>query len=152
MASKKEYGQGYFTFGDSVSATAHACLDKAIFFELFNNFSCTASVMRLSVCAETSFIIGECPVLSTDGYEYAINVTESGVSINAETERGLIHGFLSLLELIEPRELEIDREELAIPVGRIWDHPDLEYRMAHLCFFPEQTPAEIEKYVLLWQC
>ena len=88
MASKKEYGQGYFTFGDSVSATAHACLDKAIFFELFNNFSCTASIMRLSVCAETSFIIGECPVLSTDGYEYVINVTESGVSINADTERG----------------------------------------------------------------
>lgn len=147
MSSVKERGEGYFIFGDSVSAVASACLNKEIFFELFNNFTCTASKMSLSECKSTSIVIGECDLLSTDGYEYAINVTGGGMSVNADTERGLIHGFLSLLELIEPQELDVGCERLAVPVQKIWDKPDTEYRMIHLCFFPEETPADIEKYL-----
>ena len=147
MSSIKERGDGYFVFGDAVSAAANACLNKEIFFELFNNFTCTASKMSVSECESTSIVIGECELLSIDGYEYAINVTGNGMSVNADTERGLIHGFLSLLELIEPLELEVGKEKLAVAVQRIWDKPDLEYRMIHLCFFPEQSPADIEKYL-----
>ncbi|MBQ7386545.1 MAG: family 20 glycosylhydrolase [Clostridia bacterium] len=147
MASIKERGEGYFIFGESLAASAHACLNKEIFRELFGNFTCTASNISISECDGTSFSVGECESLPLGEYEYSINVCESGVSVNAECERGLIHGFLALLELIEPLELEAGRVRLGIPVGKTWDAPDLKYRMVHLCFFPEQTPKEIEKYV-----
>ena len=147
MAHIKESGNGFFYFGKTVSAVANQCLNKKIFFELFNNFTCTASNMIISECSSTSFVIGDSELLPTNGYEFAINITENGVSVNADSERGLVHGFLSLIELIEPCELDVGCEKLAIPVQKIWDKPDLKYRMLHLCFFPEQTVSEIEKLV-----
>jgi hypothetical protein len=72
--------------------------------------------MIISECSSTSFVIGDCELLPTNGYEFAINITENGVSVNADSERGLVHGFLSLIELIEPCELDVGCEKLAIPV------------------------------------
>lgn len=147
MSTVRKNENGYYKFGNNVFARANPCLKKDILLELFNSFAFTASELHVSECEELEFRIGDAEPMSLDGYEYALRVTERGVYIGADSSEGLIHGFYSLLEMIEPVCLDEGAEELRIPCVTLLDKPDLSVRAVHLCLFPEDELWELEKYI-----
>lgn len=155
MSQIKKKQEGYYRFGAKVDAKAAECLDKSIFKELFYNFSCTASTLDIQASSNLSFTIGEAESLALGNYEFAIRVTERGVSVVGRDERSLIHGYYSLIEMIEPVCLDEGCEELAIPCIELLDAPDTKLRMVHYCLFPENELWEMERfirYVALLKC
>ena len=147
MPAVKRKNKGYYKFGSKVFASAHPCLNKEIFSELFGSFSFTASEIIMSECEPFELRVGDADPIDVDEYEYALNVTEGGIYLGAQSAEGLIHGFYSLLEMIEPVCLDEGREELAVPCLTLLDKPDLAVRSVHLCLFPEDELWELEKYI-----
>ena len=138
---------GFFHFGAAVSATAPAALQEAIYSQLWQGFCCTGSSLTLESTQDLSLTIGSADPLPLDGHAFSIHVTETGVCLQAASEQDLRYGFFALLDMVEPVELEEGKEDFRISSCRLWDRPDLEKRMVHLCIFPETTLDFVHRFV-----
>ncbi len=88
------------------------------------------------------------PVLELSaGCEYVLDVSEACISIAHADDAGLIHGFVTLLQLLGPYSLQ--RGDFAIDCITVQDAPLLEMRAVHLCVFPETSLHFLEKAVTL---
>lgn len=142
-------GEGRFTFGSEVSAIANACLDKQVMRELWAGSTYRSSRLEIASCDDFLFSIGCVSVPQLDGNLYAINITTEGVCIAAESRDGLIKGFMTLLDRIQPVELTADRTVLALDCCLIQDKPSIENRMVHFCVFPDTELWELHKFIRL---
>lgn len=147
MADIRKNGNGYFNFGSALSVRADAELKNEVFAQLFNNFTCTASKLTVESGSPLTLLAGDAEIPELSGYEFAIRVTEVGISLVGADLRGFLHGYYTLLEMIEPFCLDVGEERLGIPCVEIWDKPDFEYRMVHYCLFPENELWEMENFL-----
>ncbi len=132
-----------FVFDGALTATAHNSLLKPIFKELWNNFSFKKSEINLSKADDLVFIIGDAELIPTAGEDYSINVTETGISIYAESEKNLILGFMSLIDMIKSTE----DGRCKIECISLSESALIKLRMAHFCVFPETELWEIQKFI-----
>ena len=157
-AKFNESGGAPFVFGAVVKAYAPASLSDAVrqsLSRLWNSFSFTAS--KLEICdlpAEertNTLIIGDYPqseAFALDAGEYfTIRADARGAVISAVSEKALIDGFSSLVQLITPKSLGYGSEELYIEPAEIVGKPTLKARMIHLCVFPESELPTLEKAI-----
>ncbi len=79
-------------------AVAHASLCKPVFAEFWKNFSYGLSEIELLPTASLTFCIGNAALLPLDGESYRVHITESGVSLAADSEKSLFCGFMTLID------------------------------------------------------
>ena len=140
--------EGCFSLPSTVSAKAHACLNKEIYKEFWNNFTVGTSSLSLTETDTFIFAIGNAEKLPLDGYEYSINVTKDGITVYAENERNLINGFMTLLDAIKLIDTEDDRVSAAvIPCAESKDKAIIKNRMIHFCVFPETDLVQLRRFV-----
>ena len=143
---------GAFCFGSRVVMHVNCSLSerrKTLLRSLWNRFSLTGSTLEI---AENSLLPAFCarigqaelPALEAAD-EYAAVVTPAGIGLAAKDETGLLHAFYSLIQAIDPIDLDFGSEALEIPCLTIHDHPSMDMRSIHVCVFPETTLTLLEK-------
>ena len=150
------WNDGAFVFGSQATMQVNCALRedrKELLCTLWNRFSFTASVLTVlengQLTADTAVIgEGSVPALSSED-EYAVLVTPKGVGIAARGETGLMHAMYSLIQVIDPINLDYGEEKLEIPAMEIHDHPSIGLRSVHLCVFPETSLTLIKKAISL---
>ena len=137
---------GAYRFDGTVKAWAYTGLCKDVFRDFWKGFCFTCSALETVETNELIFRIGDAEPLSLDGYAYSICVTETGICLQARDSQALIHGFMTLLDRIEPVSTPAGTS-LAIPCCQIHDRPDIANRMVHFCVFPQTQLWELERFV-----
>ena len=143
----KKYGK--FVFSNQVDAVANFCINKEILKDFWFGFTYRTSKLHISETEQLIFRIGNAPALETDGFMYAIRVTEQGVCITANDYEGLVKGYITLLDRIQPIQLKGEDVLLSIDCCEIKDKPLIQNQMAHFCVFPETELWELQKYIRL---
>ncbi|MFA5561581.1 MAG: family 20 glycosylhydrolase [Eubacteriales bacterium] len=138
---------GRFSFHRAVRAKAHQSLHRAIFQQLWQGFCAGLSSIDWEEDGPFFFGIGESADIEPGEHDYAIAITERGVSVAARNETFLKHGFMSLLGLIQIDCTEPGRERFSLPCGRGFDKGAVGVRMLHLCVFPETTLDFVQKTI-----
>jgi len=138
--------EGSFSFDGKVFATAHNCLDKTVIKEFWHGFSFRLSDIEISTTDRCVFAIGNAKELCHEGPAYAINVENDGVSITADSEKSLIMGCMTLLDLIYAKD-DGDKTVLCIDCCEIKEAPLIKNRVVHYCIFPETELWEIERFI-----
>lgn len=143
---------GAFCYGSRVVMHVNCNLSerrKALLRSLWNRFSLTGSTLEI---AENSLLpafcaqIGQAEIPALEAIdEYAAVVTPAGIGLAAKDETGLMHAFYSLIQAIDPINLDYGSEALEIPCLTIHDHPSMDMRSIHVCVFPETTLTLLEK-------
>ncbi len=120
---------------------------------LWKNFTAGKSTLKIilregikTACLAKSADLSQSLALTED-YEYILSVTEDCILIAHDTERGLIHGFVTLLQLLSPYSLQ--NHDFSVNCITVYDKPMLGFRALHLCVFPETTLHFLEKAVNL---
>ncbi len=140
-AKKKE---GRFVFSGNVTARASKIFDKDVIKEFWRGHTFRLSKLELDFSEELAFSVGNAHCPSLDGNDYAINVEENGFCVTADTEKNLMYGFITLLDLIKADE---DGERIYIECQEIKESPVIKNRMVHYCIFPDTELWELEKFV-----
>ncbi len=137
LPKQEKTGEGVFSFGAAVKATAHPALDTAVAKELWHGFCQTGSDLEISHTEDWLFAIGEAEPLPVGEEKYTLHVTPRGITLAANDEKGLLWGFMTLLGRIEPVDLTEGQERFEVAATEIFDKPDLARRMIHYCVFPD---------------
>ncbi|MBQ8508539.1 MAG: family 20 glycosylhydrolase [Clostridia bacterium] len=139
-----------FRFGAKVrilvpkSLSADVCGNLA---RLWKRFSFDASTAEIAPVLDAwQIVVGNASPIDAGEY-YAIRVDGAGASVAAVSEKALIDGFNTLVQLITPECLDEGREALSITPADVCDKPSMGVRMIHLCVFPESRIATIEKAI-----
>ena len=140
---------GLYIIDTNASATAHRSLDSGVIREFWQGFTFTYSRLDMRSCDEYIFALGNAEKLPLDGYAYSINITGSGVCVNAADRPGLMQGFMTLLDRITAMDIG-DTPCAVLECCEIKDFPSIRNRMAHLCVFPETELYEIRRLFRLF--
>ncbi len=147
-----EWKEGAYAFGSRATLQVnHVFPDNRaqLLCTLWNRFSMTGSTLAVEQNAQLPPFCarigeGSIPALAAED-EYAIEVTPAGVGIAAKGEAGLLHAFYSLIQVIDPVDLEYGQEKLEIPAMTVHDHPTIAFRSLHICVFPETSLLLLQK-------
>ena len=140
---------GTYSFGGGVSARAHSCLQKQIFSELWEGFTSRCGSIRMETAKDHVFLLGSPRLPEKTGAYFTLVSDENGIGVFAESEKGLICGFLTLLSRIETLETAPGKEKFAVPFQREEARPPIQIRMIHFCVFPETRLFEIRRFIRL---
>ncbi|MBR6646219.1 MAG: family 20 glycosylhydrolase [Clostridia bacterium] len=131
---------GFFEFGNELTLKISKDFAREeslpMMAELFTNFTCGVCKLNIEKTHdEGSFLwtLGSHSEIEIgDEYTYAVSVEESGVAIKGKDDLSLIHGFYTMLQMIDIDNLDEGNEKFSIGCGRIDDAPDLKYRFAYI--------------------
>ncbi len=126
-----------------VRASVSCVLAKDIFAELWHSFAFKSSVLETSVEDALAFKLGNAVLPSLDGNDYAISVSKDGICISASTEKNLIYGFMTLIDLFQ---MDADGNVTA-PVCEIKESPRIKMRTVHFCVFHNVGLWELERFI-----
>lgn len=143
--NKNTDSNGVFLLGRNITALANSCLNKEIFIELWHGFSYRCSSLQIQNTNEMFFMIGNTKIPSAEKSLYSISVTETGVCISANDEKGLKTGLFALMDRI----MVSDNNDIYLSCCTISENPIIENRMAHFCVFPETELWELHKFIRL---
>jgi hypothetical protein len=138
--------EGSFVFSGNVHATCHPCLNKPIIKEFWQNFTFKTSELTVSECDEYIFSVGNAKKLPLGGYAYSINVEKEGICLCADTEKDLINGFMTLIDLFKAAEAG-ESTVIEVECCEILDRAAIKNRMVHFCIFPETELWELERFI-----
>ena len=80
---------------------------------------------------------------------YRIEASGRTLLIEAADPGGVRNALRTLRQLAEPLRGTREVAEYAIPATRIEDAPVMAFRGFHLCWFPENTPVQMERFIRL---
>ena len=135
---------GVFAFGRKQIATVYKGLDKPIFGELWHGFSFHLSEIRFEQTETLTFSMGEIDLPEATEDSYTVRITEHGVAVVAKSEKDLIHGYMTLLDMIKINE---DGTGLLLECCELSESPTIKNRMVHYCIFRDTELWEIERFV-----
>ena len=138
---------GCFSFGASVTAAAADCLRNETIRSFWHGFTFRTGELTTTPADGRVFTIGTAERPAVDGADYAINVEETGVCIAADTDAGLIRGFVTLLHRIRPVETADNAPRFELPCGMTRESACIARQMVHFCVFPETELWELEKFI-----
>ena len=78
---------------------------------------------------------------------YSINIDKDGVKICAKNLNGVRYALYSLRQIAISNRGTKEVEHYIVPVGSINDHPAMDFRGMHICWFPETEEYEIERMI-----
>lgn len=136
---------GRFPLCPAVTGTAHAVLDNGTLADFFYEYAFRCARLTTRPTADLIFRIGDTAVPDARGADYAIRVDERGAAVSADSERGLVRGYLTLLDMIQ-----IDCTGVPyLPYCEVRESPAVALRMAHFCIFPETKLYELRRFLRL---
>ena len=141
--------EGQCFFGTQVTAKGHDCLNKDVLKQLWHGSTYRVSQLTIKQTEKLIFTIGTAEAIDSKDSLYTINVTENGICIAADTEKGLIKGYITLLDQIKAIDLEEGQTILAVDCCEIKDSPQIANQMAHFCIFPDTELWELHKFLRL---
>ena len=141
--------EGQCFFGTQVTAKGHDCLNKDVLKQLWHGSTYRVSQLTIKPTEKLIFTIGTAEAIDSKDSLYTINVTETGICIAADTEKGLIKGYITLLDQIKAIDLEEGQTILAVDCCEIKDSPQIVNQMAHYCIFPDTELWELHKFLRL---
>lgn len=139
---------GVYSVGGRVSAGAHACLCNEIFAKLWDGYTYRSSALEIFETNELVFIIGNAARPELADGDYAVNVEKNGVCIVADSEKELIRGFMTLLDMLRPADGE-GAVSVCAPLGIYREKAKIGLRMIHYCLFPENELWELHRFLRL---
>lgn len=139
---------GFFKIDKNVKAQAHKSLLAPLMREMWHGFTFRTSDIELRESDSLSFSVGSAEPIALGEYDYTINVTESGIFVNASSEKELARAYLTLIDRIQLVTVG-DAEILKVDACRICDKPCVKNRMVHFCIFPDTAIWELRKFVRL---
>lgn len=145
----KEKADGCFEFGGKVSAKANQCLNNDSIKSFWKGFCCQAGDLEIKPCDKLTFSIGAAAEPDLNGNQYAVNVESTGLCIAGDSEKGLINGFMTLLQMIEVVDITDDESCFSVKCGSFAEKPGVANQMVHFCIFPETELWELEKFIKL---
>lgn len=102
------------------------------------------------VSAQTAAVIdGGAKTVQGGDEAYAVTADESGVTIAANTLKGVRLALYTIRQLVIAKRGTLKTEGYVIPRLRIEDRPVLGFRALHLCWFPETTAVQMERSIRL---
>jgi len=137
---------GTYLIPEAVNATAPPSLCKAIFSELWHNFTYQSSTLTLREADEFCFAIGNAKRLPLDGFSYTVNIEPEGICVSADSRQSLIHGMMTLLDRIRPTEID-GRLRATVDCAEIRERALIPVRMVHYCIFPKTPLWELRRFV-----
>ena len=152
-----EEKNGEFVFSDKLYFIIDKKFSNQEFLEfcpvLFKNF--TVGKTKLEIVKSDKLVNNAVISLSKDveitekitEYEYELVVDNNGISFAYSEDNGLVHGFVSLLQMISSYRRKTN--DFTVPFAQIKDRPALELRGMHLCVFHGLSLNIIKKYVIL---
>lgn len=156
-----DFSGGEYEFSNEVECIVSTYFKNDDFLELlqelWTNFTLSAgklNIIKSTSIKENEFAITRLaanisfPILEKD-FEYVIDVNAEGIFVSSNGEKGMIHAFTTLLQMIEPKNLEIGKEKFIIKNCCICDKPAISFRGIHICVFPETTLIFIQKVIRL---
>ena len=78
---------------------------------------------------------------------YGVYTDENGIAIKGDSDLSLIHGFYTLLQIIDPVNLKMGEECFSVNCGYIEDAPGIGFRCMHLSVKQGMTLTELRKYI-----
>ena len=138
-----------YCFGKQVTAISPACMDKEVLKQLWQGSTYRASQLTIKPTEKLIFMVGTAEAIDSKDTLYTINVTTKGICIAANTEKGLIKGYITLLDRIKAIDLEEGQTQLAVDCCQIKDSPQIANQMAHFCIFPDTELWELHKFLRL---
>ena len=140
----------YFEFGALTSARVCHCLDSELLCRLWNGFTFTAGELALDKSGEPKkIIIGkESELTLSDTEEYAVRITEDGVTALGRDKKTLMRAFMALIARIEADDLTKETK-FKLACGDIRGDFSVGVRMVHLCVFPETDLRTLTQRVRL---
>ena len=139
---------GRFVLPKNAIAKVGDSLSDSIFADFWNGFSFGFSKIVFEKAEDFVFLLGEADILNANGNAYAINVTEKGISISANDHRGLVMGFMTLMDKVQIDDFD-DDIQVFVDCFELVESPLIENRMVHLCVLPETELWELQKFVRL---
>ena len=138
--------KGGLLISDRLCATAHPCLNKSVFKELWQQFTFGTSVLTITECNDCIFTVGDAVPPLLDGYDYSIGIEPCGFGVRAKSEQDLIRGFMMLLDRLTADE-DDGRCVARAEYTRIRGRADIGCRMVHFCVFPETELWELRRFL-----
>lgn len=136
-----------FTFGAKLTAAAHPCLDNGSIKSLWNGFCCQTGEIEIMPCDGLVFSVGTAERIELCGSQYAVNIEKTGIFIVADSEKGLVNGFMTLLHQIKAKKFTENDAVFEIDCGVFREKPNYENQMVHFCIFPETELWELERFI-----
>lgn len=147
MPLRAEEQDGAFLFDGNcrISVDRELLSDETrkLFREFWNNFTFGGHLEFNGTAGSGSMKIDAALV-----YDYQIQVKNAEFCVTGKDENGLIHGFLTLLQLIAPVRSGEERR-FYIPGCLIQDKPQISFRCIHICVFPETTLHFLKRTIRL---
>lgn len=134
-----------FYFNESTQAVGFSALCNETVETLFHGFAFRSVNLNIIGDDKLHFLIGQAQELSADEESYCISISESGVSISAQTKENLFYGFFTFLDLIRMD----DNGRAYVACCQFSEKPLIKTRMLHFCVFPETEIWEITKIIRL---
>lgn len=137
--------KGCYYLNKKVSFYANDIINKDILRKFWNSFSFGHSDIEFMQTDDLVFYTDIAKQVELGEYTYAINVETDGIFVKAKDEKGLISGFMTLIDLIKMD----DDGNVKIDCCEIYESPYIKKRMIHFCVFPETEIWELKKFVRL---
>ena len=140
-----EERDGRFLIYNKVGGVISSSLRGDIFSEFWHGFTNHRSEIELEYTDTYIFTVGKAELPELRGAEYAINVEPEGFAVIAKNRKGLLHGFMTLLDMIHPTD---DEGAVAfLKCGVIRELPRIGIRMVHFCVFPETNLYMLKRFL-----
>ena len=138
-----------YYFKNEIEAKANPCINKPVFKEFWNGFSCNISNISMDDCGSYQFVIGEPDTIENYGGLYYIQADCNGVAVYANDRKGLICGYMDLLARIKVISTDKGQELFGIVYCSEAVSPLICNRMIHYCVFPDTKLYEIKRFIRL---
>ncbi len=143
FSHNSEKSNSFFMFNGTVTAISNARLDRKIFREFWSGFSFGLSDINIVQSDKFIFNIGDTVKPELNGNAYAVKIDKNGIYIVADSEKNLIYGYLTLLDMIKMSD---DGDYLEVECSTFAESPHIKNRMVHYCVFPETELWEIRRF------
>lgn len=134
---------GRFILAEKTDATANKALINDFIKDFWHGHSFKMSNLNLSESDKCIFETGNVKRLDLGDNAYVINVDIDGIFIVANSEKNLIYGFMTLLDMIEMKESDFAQ----IECFELKEKAIINKRMAHFCLLPDTEFWEAEKFI-----
>lgn len=144
----------YFEFGTEVTMEISVDFEKAeslsLLADMWKNFTagiCMLNIVKTERSGDYLWTIGSPgDVKLKDGMTYCVYTDKNGISVKADSDSSLLHGFYTLLQILRPLNLKKGEERFCVNCGRIDDAPFLKFRCMHFGISLNTNLHTLRKY------
>lgn len=152
----EEHGGEYFFGKTSIISIPKNFFNKAqikLFCELFKNFTAGIGKLRVEqreddqLCVTVSEKVLNPIVCNLEDNDYILNVSNDGAYLYFSSTASFARAFSTMLSVLEVRSTTKNNESFTLPICKIEDKPEIDFRSIHFCVFAETEFRMLKKFI-----